>query len=96
MINFLPILIILVASSAVYLFLDYIKLRIIKFRRLENNPYGLWEIAFSPDKLFEKLDGEQAEVLMPAKPLIVRWCRKFFPLTVIHIEVLEGSHDLHN
>lgn len=84
MINFLPILIISAVSLALYLFLDFHKLRIIRFRRLENNPYGFWEIAFSPDQLFEKLDSEQAEVLMPAKPLLVRLYRKFFPLRGIH------------
>jgi hypothetical protein len=60
---------------------------IIRFRRLsaptiivDHVKIQLWEIAFSEKELFEKLDGELAEVIMPEKPLLVRIFRFLFPL----------------
>ena len=70
---------------SIFLLIDYEQLRLIKFRRLENNPRGLWEIAFSEEELFEKLNGEFAEIKMPGKCLAVRVYRKFFPLKGIEI-----------
>lgn len=46
-----------------------------------------WEIAFSEDHLFAKLDGEMAEVIMPPKHLFVRIWRRFFPLKGIECEL---------
>ena len=66
-------------------------MQIIKFRRL-NRPaqytsdgvkIETWEIAFSEEYLNAKLNGETAEVIMPAKPWVVRFWRKFFPLKEI-------------
>ena len=52
-------------------------MKLIRFRRLNKTH---WEIAFNEDNLFEKLDGDMAEIIMPDKPLIVRLWRKLFPL----------------
>lgn len=72
----------------------------IRFRRL-NRPVGrvevvgavsqfvdvqYWELAFSEDELRRKLNGEMAEVIMPAKPWFVRLWRWFFPLQFLEIE----------
>lgn len=58
----------------------------IRFRRL-NRPIQIvdgikverWEIAFSEAELFDKLDGEMAEIIMPAKPWYVRLWWLIFP-----------------
>jgi hypothetical protein len=62
-------------------------MRIIRFRRLSRPPQivqGIkiwhWEIALSEEDLFEKLGGEMAEVIMPAKPWYIRLWRVFFPM----------------
>ena len=48
-------------------------MNVIRFRRLDSDR---WEIAFSEDHLFQKLDGNMAEVIMPAKPLLCQlWMR---------------------
>ena len=39
-----------------------------------------WEIALSEEQLWAELDGEMAEIVMPAKSWIVRLWRYFFPL----------------
>ena len=46
----------------------------------------LWEIAFDEEHLRAKLDGEMAEVIMPAKPWYVRLWRRWFPLRGIEME----------
>jgi hypothetical protein len=46
-----------------------------------------WEIAFSEEHLWAKLDGEMAEIVMPAKHWIVRLWRRFFPLEMIVMEM---------
>jgi hypothetical protein len=51
-------------------------MKLIRFRRLDREN---WEIAFSETHLFEKLNGEMAEVVMPAKPCFVRLWRRVFP-----------------
>jgi len=58
-------------------------MKIIKFRRLNKSR---WEIAFNESHLNRKLNGEIAEIIMPAKSLIVRLWRKFFPLKEINME----------
>ena len=55
-------------------------MKLIRFRRLNRKH---WEIAFDENHLHEKLNGEMAEVIMPAKPWYVRLWRKFFPLQMI-------------
>lgn len=63
-------------------------MKLIKFRRLSSQPQILpdgtkvqyWEIAFNEEHLRVKLNGEQAEVIMPEKSWAVRLWRKFFPL----------------
>jgi len=45
----------------------------------------LWEIAFSEDHLWAKLNGEMAEIIMPEKSWIVRLYRRFFPLKMIEM-----------
>ena len=52
-------------------------MQVIRFRRLSEKH---WEVAFSERHLFEKLNGEMAEVIAPAKNIFVRMWRKFFPL----------------
>jgi hypothetical protein len=52
-------------------------MRVIRFRRLRSKR---WEIAFNEAQLHEKLNGEMAEVIMPAKPWYVRLWRRQFPL----------------
>lgn len=63
---------------------------LIHFRRL-NRPVEVtntgrvietWEIAFSEAHLFAKLDGEMAEVDMPALSWYVRLRRRWFPLRI--------------
>ena len=74
-------------------------MKLIRFRRL-NRPVEIaevvgiaevvvveyWEIAFNEDDLQRKLDGEMAEVIMPAKPWFVRLWRRLFPLRFLEIE----------
>ena len=71
-------------------------MRVIRFRRLSDRkrfvegPAGIvydfgWEIAFSEADLARKLDGEMAEVHMPAKPWYVRLWRLLFPLRGLHL-----------
>ena len=71
------IIIYILGLIGLFFLIDYQRLRIIKFRRLSAK---YWEIAFTKEELFYKLDGELAEVEMPAAPLIIRLYRKFFPL----------------
>jgi hypothetical protein len=60
--------------------------QLIRFRRL-NRPATLvngvtthiWEIAFNEQDLQTKLNGDMAEVMMPAKPWYVRLWRWIFP-----------------
>ena len=52
-------------------------MRIIKFRRLKKL---YWEIAFNKKHLRMKLNGDMAEIIMPAKPLLIRIWRRFFPI----------------
>ena len=52
-------------------------MRIIRFRRLENS---YWEIAFSEKDLTQKLNGDMAEIVMPAKPWYIRLWRILFPI----------------
>lgn len=61
-------------------------MKVIRFRRLSRPACGPWEIAFNEDHLWQKLDGEMAEVIMPAKPLIVRTWRKLFPLKFVEAQ----------
>lgn len=51
-------------------------MKLIRFRRLDRKN---WEIAFSEAHLFDKLNGDMAEVLMPAKSWFVRLWRRVFP-----------------
>lgn len=51
-------------------------MQVIRFRRLNKRK---WEIAFDEEHLFEKLDGDVAEIIMPAKPWFVRLWRRLFP-----------------
>jgi hypothetical protein len=57
-------------------------MKLIRFRRIRNLH---WEIAFNQQHLNAKLNGETAEVVMPAKPLFVRLWRIFRPLRGIEI-----------
>ena len=61
--------------------------KLIRFRRLWKRN---WEIAFNEDHLWWKLDGEMAEIIMPAKSWPVRLWRRFFPLKGIECD-LDGS-----
>jgi hypothetical protein len=51
-------------------------MKIIRFRRLYKSH---WEIAFSQAHLNEKLNGEMAEIIMPAEPFVIRLFLFFFP-----------------
>lgn len=59
-------------------------MKFIRFRRLNSH---FWEIARTEAELHLKLDGEIAEVIMPAKPWYVRLWRRFFPMRFETIEV---------
>lgn len=68
-------------------------MKIIRFRRLSREPEivdGIeierWEIAFSEAELWAKLDGEMAEIIMPAKAWYIRLWRLFFPLKMIEVD----------
>lgn len=69
-------------------------MKLIKFRRL-NRPERIengvniitWEIAFNEKHLREKLNGDMAEIIMPAKPWWVILWRRFFPLKFTEIPV---------
>lgn len=63
--------------TVIYLLADLKRLRIIKFK-VDGNDY--WEIAFSEKELHARMNGRTGEVQMPAKPIIIRWYRYFFPL----------------
>ena len=52
-------------------------MKVIKFRRFYKTK---WEIAFNENELYQKLNGEMAEIIMPAKPWYIRLWRIFFPL----------------
>lgn len=54
-----------------------------------HSAYKVGEIAFSEAHLNAKLDGTAAEVVAPARPLIVRLWRKLFPPK--GIEMKEGE-----
>ena len=67
-------------------------MKIIKFRRLSNpiqniqgTNFEIWEIAFSQKHLNEKLNGEFAEIIMPAESIFVQFWRKIFPLKEIKL-----------
>jgi len=55
-------------------------MKYIRFRRLNRKN---WEIARDEDELHAKLDGEMAEVVMPAKPWYVRLWRRVRPLRAV-------------
>src|ERR1700744_2517723 len=61
----------------IYLLLDLSKIRLIKFRPLDDE---LWQIAFNEKELYEKLNGRLAEVFMPERPILVRFWYKLFPM----------------
>ena len=39
-----------------------------------------WEIALDQNDLYNKLNGDMAEIIMPAQPFYSRLFRKIFPL----------------
>lgn len=45
-----------------------------------------WEIAFSEAELWAELDGEMAEIIIPAKAWYVRLWRIFFPLKMVEVD----------
>lgn len=45
------------------------EMKVIRFRRLNRSR---WEIAFNEKGLNDKLNGEMAEIVMPAKPFLTR------------------------
>ena len=59
-------------------------MKIIRFRRLYNN---YWEIAFNEKHLYSKLNGEIAEIIIPAKNWYIRLWRFFFPLKFKEMEI---------
>jgi hypothetical protein len=70
--------------------------KLIRFRRLSQPPVivggvsvATWEIAFDESHLNAKLNGEMAEVIMPAKSLLIRLWRLFFPLKGIEARLGE-------
>lgn len=61
-------------------------MKVIRFRRLHRNK---WEIAFNEKHLFEKLDGDIAEIIMPTKVWPIRLWRRLFPLKGIECRLDE-------
>ncbi len=49
-----------------------------------------WEIAYNEKHLWAKLDGEMAEIIMPAKHWMVRLWRRFLPLRGIDCNASEA------
>jgi len=77
-------------------------MKLIKFRRLPIQPPTVingvrihyWEMAFNESHLFEKLDGDMAEIIMPAKPWYVQLWRRFFPLRFVEMKAtINGEND---
>ena len=69
-------------------------MKVIRFRRLtapnqvvQGIQIARWEIAFNQVDLDRKLNGEVAEVIMPAKPWPVRLWRRLFPLRGIETKL---------
>lgn len=60
----------------------------IRFRRLYKTN---WEIARDERELHAKLDGDMAEIIMPAKPWYVRLWRKVRPLRGIELRPLKSG-----
>lgn len=50
-----------------------------------------WEIAFNEDHLWAKLNGEMAEIVMPAKSWPVRLWRRLFPLKLVEMNTQQGD-----
>lgn len=46
----------------------------------------VWEIARNEQELWAKLDGEMAEIIIPAKAWYVRLWRIFFPLKMVEVD----------
>lgn len=69
-------------------------MKLISFRRL-SSPIQIVdgveidrrEIAFNEEHLWMKLNGEMADIIMPAKSWPVRLWRRFFPLKEIYCEM---------
>lgn len=59
-------------------------MKVIRFRRFNNKN---WEIAFNEKELYEKLNGDMAEIIMPEKSFIERLKIRLFPMKFI-----EGSN----
>ena len=59
-------------------------MKLIRFRRLHRNR---WEIAFNQEHLFEKLDGDMAEIIMPEEPFLIRLWLRFFPRKGISCDI---------
>lgn len=57
-------------------------MRVWRFRILGQEK---WQVAFSEEHLAEKLDGRQAEIMVPGKPWYVQLYRRFFPLKGIEV-----------
>jgi hypothetical protein len=67
-------------------------MKVIRFRRTGK---ANWEIAFNEAHLREKLDGDTAEIIMPAKPWYVRMWRKVFPLRFTECSVSRQNVNVH-
>ncbi|MCZ6655582.1 MAG: hypothetical protein O7D91_21445 [Planctomycetota bacterium] len=65
-------------------------MKVIRFRRFGSQS---WEIAFSEQGLREKLDGDMAEIIMPAKPFLVRLWRRLFPLRGVEVPLPACPND---
>jgi CII-binding regulator of phage lambda lysogenization HflD len=72
-------------------------MKLIKFKRLNGKApiskrFGveMWEIAFNKKQLHQKLNGDTAEIVMPAKSWFVQLWRKVFPLKFeqCHVEYI--------
>lgn len=67
-------------------------MKVIRFRRQGKTN---WEIAFNETHFREKLDGDTAEIIMPAKPWYVRMWRKIFPLRFTECSVSGQNSQAH-
>ena len=63
--------------STALLNLTWGSMEVIRFKRLYKEN---WEIAFNEKDLHSKLNGEVAEIIMPAKNIFIRAWRIIFPL----------------
>lgn len=65
-------------ASLLYILIDYQRPRLIKYRPIGENQ---WFITTSEVSMYKYLDGQMADIIMPAAPLVERLYYKVRPKT---------------